>query len=47
MFFLIFLLAVIFIVGLSVLGAWIVRRAPGTHWQSHEDTPVIGPHDHF
>jgi hypothetical protein len=37
-----FLIAVGVITGLTVLGAFISRRAPGTDWQRHEDRP-IGP----
>jgi len=39
-----FLIAVGIVVGLTLLGAAISRRAPGTSWQAHEDRP-IGPHD--
>lgn len=38
-----FLIAVGIVVGLTLLGAFIARRAPGTSWQSREDHPVIGP----
>jgi hypothetical protein len=41
-----FLAALGVIVGLTLLGAFISRRAPGTNWQSHEDTPMSGPFDH-
>jgi hypothetical protein len=37
-----FLIAVGIVIGLTLVGAWISRRAPGTDWQSHEDRP-IGP----
>jgi hypothetical protein len=40
--FLAFLIAVGVIIGLTVLGAFITRRAPGTAWERHEDRP-IGP----
>lgn len=45
--FLAFLVAVAIIIGLTLLGAFITRRAPGTSWESHEDRPISGPwHDH-
>ncbi len=37
-----FLIAVGVIVGLTILGAFITRRAPGTDLERHEDRP-IGP----
>jgi hypothetical protein len=37
-----FLVAVAVVVGLTVLGAWVVRRSPGTDWEGHEDRPM-GP----
>ena len=37
-----FLVAVAIVVGLTLVGAFISRRAPGTAWQDHEDRP-IGP----
>lgn len=37
-----FLVAVGIVVGLTLLGAWISRRAPGTEWEANEDRP-IGP----
>lgn len=37
-----FLIAVGVIVSLTLLGAFIARRAPGDEWESHEDRP-IGP----
>lgn len=41
-----FLIAVAIVVALTLLGAYISRRAPGTAWESHEDRP-IGPYmDH-
>ena len=40
-----FLIAVGLVVGLTLLGAFISRRSPGTSWQSHEDTPFSGGHD--
>lgn len=39
-----FLVAVFVVVALSLLGAGIARRNPGTAWETHEDRP-IGPHD--
>lgn len=40
--FIAFLIAVAVIVGLTLVGAFISRRAPGTDWEAHEDRPV-GP----
>lgn len=37
-----FLVAVAVVVGLTVIGAYMVRRDPGTGWEEHEDRP-IGP----
>ena len=37
-----FLIAVAIVVGLTLLGAFIARRAPGTEWETREDRP-IGP----
>lgn len=37
-----FLVAVGVVVLLTLLGALIARRAPGTAWEQHEDRP-IGP----
>lgn len=37
-----FLVAVGIIVGLTLLGAFIARRAPGTSWESKEDRPIGG-----
>lgn len=37
-----FLVAVAIIVALTILGAYIVRRAPGDEWEEREDRPV-GP----
>jgi hypothetical protein len=37
-----FLVAVGIVVALTLVGAYISRRAPGTSWQDHEDRP-IGP----
>lgn len=37
-----FLIAVAIVVGLTLLGAFISRRAPGTDWEKREDRP-IGP----
>ena len=47
MFLLAFLIAVAIVFGLTVLGALIATRNPGTDWEAHEDRPIIGPHhDH-
>lgn len=40
-----FLIAVGIIVALTLLGAFIARRAPGTAWEEREDRPFMG-HDH-
>jgi uncharacterized protein YneF (UPF0154 family) len=40
-----FLVAVAIVVGLTLIGAFISRRAPGTDWEEREDTP-IAPFDH-
>ena len=45
MFFVGFLITVALVVALTLLGAFISRRAPGKHWESHEDSPIIGGHD--
>lgn len=37
-----FLVAVAIVVGLTILGAYVTRRDPGTNWQDHEDRPM-GP----
>ena len=37
-----FLVAVAAVVGLTLLGAFISRRAPGTDWEAGEDRPM-GP----
>ncbi len=37
-----FLVAVGVVIALTLLGALVSRRAPGTDWQEHEDRP-IGP----
>jgi hypothetical protein len=37
-----FLVAVAIVVGLTVLGAYVTRRDPGTNWEGHEDRPM-GP----
>jgi hypothetical protein len=42
-----FLVAVAVVVGLTLLGAFISRRSPGTSWQNHEDTPMGLGGDHF
>jgi hypothetical protein len=42
-----FLVAVGVVVGLTLLGAFISRRAPGNNWQNHEDTPFGMGGDHF
>lgn len=42
-----FLVAVAIVVGLTLLGAFISRRAPGKDWQSREDHPILpGGHDY-
>ena len=41
-----FLVAVGIIVALTLLGAFIARRAPGNSWESREDHPYMGGHDH-
>jgi hypothetical protein len=30
---------------LTLVGAAMVRRDPGTQWETHEDRPIVGPHD--
>lgn len=47
MIFLGFLIAVGIVFGLTLLGAAISKRSPGTSWQEREDHPMLGPHDHF
>jgi hypothetical protein len=42
-----FLVAVAIVVGLTLLGAFITRRAPGTSWQEHEDRPIGPWGDHY
>lgn len=37
-----FLVAVALVIGLTLLGAFIARRDPGTNWEGREDRP-IGP----
>jgi hypothetical protein len=37
-----FLVAVAIIVGLTILGAYVARREPGTEWEEREDRPM-GP----
>jgi hypothetical protein len=37
-----FLVAVAVVVGLTVLGAYMVRQDPGTNWEQQEDRPM-GP----
>lgn len=37
-----FVIAVALVVGLTLVGAYIARRAPGTEWESNEDR-AIGP----
>jgi hypothetical protein len=37
-----FLVAVAIVIGLTLLGAFIARRDPGTNWEQREDRP-IGP----
>lgn len=41
-----FLVAVAIVVGLTILGAFISRRSPGTSWQSREDHPIGPGFDH-
>ena len=41
-----FLIAVGLVVGLTLLGAFVTRKAPGTSWQQNEDHPYLGGHDH-
>jgi hypothetical protein len=45
--FFLFLVAVAIIVGLTLVGAYISRRSPGTAWQEHEDRPMGFGGDHF
>jgi hypothetical protein len=46
--FFLFLVAVAIIVGLTLLGAYISRRSPGTAWQDHEDRPIgFGDGHHY
>jgi hypothetical protein len=44
--FLFFLIAVGVVVGLTLVGAIMVRRNPGTAWESHEDRPLGPGFDH-
>lgn len=44
--FLWFLVAVAIVVGLTLVGAYISRRNPGTAWETHEDRPIGPWHDH-
>jgi hypothetical protein len=39
-----FLVAVGIVIGLTLLGAIMVRRNPDTQWERHEDRPIIGDH---
>jgi hypothetical protein len=40
-----FLVAVAIVVGLTLIGAYVSRREPGTAWQEHEDRPMgFGDH---
>ena len=41
-----FLVAVAVIVGLTILGAFVTRRDPGTDWESRQDGPVSPWGDH-
>ena len=41
-----FLVAVAVIVGLTILGAYVSRKSPGTAWQDHEDRPIGFGGDH-
>jgi len=40
-----FLIATGIVIALTLLGALISHRAPGTDWQSREDHPIL-PGDH-
>jgi len=43
-----FLVAVAVVVGLTLLGAYVARRSPGTSWQDREDHPMgWGGGDHL
>ena len=41
-----FLVAVGIVVGLTLLGAFVARRNPGTAWEAHEDHPITPGLDH-
>lgn len=41
-----FLIAVGLVVGLTILGAFVSRRAPGTDWERREDRPMGPGFDH-
>lgn len=41
-----FLIAVAIVVGLTILGAFIARRAPGNSWERNEDRPLGPGFDH-
>jgi hypothetical protein len=41
-----FLVAVAIVVALTILGAYITRREPGTEWEEREDRPVAPWGDH-
>jgi hypothetical protein len=38
--------SVVMVCLLTAVGAALVRRNPGTDWESHEDRPVLGPGDY-
>ncbi len=40
-----FLAFLAIIVGITLVGAFISRRAPGTDWEKKEDYPIFGPGD--
>jgi hypothetical protein len=46
MFWLGFVAAVVVVCLLTLFGAALVRRNPGTQWQHDEDRPLLGPGDH-
>jgi hypothetical protein len=46
MFWLGFVAAVAIVSLLTLVGAAMSRRNPGTDWQSREDHPMLGPGDH-
>jgi hypothetical protein len=44
--FLAFLIGVGVVLGLTFLGAFMVKRNPDTDWEDREDRPIFGPGDH-